>query len=116
MISLHCPLTDRNREMVNRRLLETVKPGTMLINTARGGLVREADLADALRAGRLAAAALDVVSQEPIRADNPLLSAPNLVLTPHIAWATLAARRRLVQVTADNIAAFLAGRPINIVN
>jgi glycerate dehydrogenase len=88
----------------------------MFINTARGALVREADLADALNSGRLAAAAADVVSHEPICPDNPLLTAKNMILTPHIAWAALDARRRLMQITADNVAAFLSGKPIHVVN
>jgi glycerate dehydrogenase len=92
-----------------------MKPEAMLINTARGGLVNETDLAAALNEGRIAGAGIDVVSEEPIRPDNPLVSAKNCLITPHIAWATLAARRRLMRTTADNIAAFLAGSPINLV-
>jgi glycerate dehydrogenase len=87
-----------------------------LVNTSRGGLVVEEDLAAALRDGQIAGAALDVVSHEPIRPDNPLLKAPNCLITPHIAWSTLAARRRLMQSTAENVRAFLAGQPINVVN
>jgi glycerate dehydrogenase len=116
VVSLHCPQTPENLRMVNRRLLDLMKPTAMLINTARGALVHEADLADVLNAGRLAAAAADVVSHEPIRPDNPLLTARNMILTPHIAWAALAARKRLMQITADNVAAFLKGEPINVVN
>ncbi len=115
-VTLHCNLTPANRGMVDRALLARMKPAAFLINTARGPLVNDADLADALRQGRIAGAALDVVSVEPIPPDNPLLQAPNVTLTPHIAWATLAARRRLMQATAANIAAFLAGRPVNVVN
>ena len=116
VVSLHCPQTAGNLEMVNRRLLDLMKPTAMLINTARGALVREPDLADALNSGRLAAAAADVVSHEPIRPDNPLLTAKNMILTPHIAWAALDARRRLMQITAQNVAAFLSGKPIHVVN
>lgn len=116
VISLHCNLTAENAGMVDREFLRQVKPGAMLINTSRGGLVVEADLAEALARGQLSAAAVDVVSSEPIRPENPLLTAPNCVITPHIAWATLAARRRLLATTGDNIAAFLAGRPVNVVN
>jgi glycerate dehydrogenase len=101
--------------MVDARLLGLMKPEAMLINTARGGLVNETDLAAALNEGRIAGAGIDVVSEEPIRPDNPLVSAKNCLITPHIAWATLAARRRLMRTTADNIAAFLAGSPINLV-
>ena len=116
VVSLHCPLTAENQGMVNAALLAKMKSGVFLINTARGGLVNEADLAAALDAGRLAGAAVDVVSSEPIRADNPLLHARNCILTPHVAWATLAARSRLMETTAQNVAAFLAGKPINVVN
>ena len=116
VVSLHCNLTPENTGMVNQALLARMKPTAYLINTSRGPLVKDADLADALRRGRPAGAALDVVSTEPIAADNPLLTAPNITLTPHIAWAALAARRRLMKITAENVAAFLAGRPINVVN
>ena len=108
VISLHCPLTAESQGLVNRQLLSRMRPHTMLINTSRGGLVVEADLAEALNHGQLAAAAVDVVSQEPITAENPLLRAKNCVITPHIAWATLAARRRLMETTVANVAAFLA--------
>ena len=115
VVTLHCPLTADNAGMVNRDLLSRMKPHAILINTARGPLVNEADLAAALNDGCIAGAACDVVSSEPIAPDNPLLKARNIVLTPHIAWATLEARRRLMQTTADNIAAFKAGNPINVV-
>ena len=116
VISLHCPLTPQTAGLVNRDRLRLVKPGALLINTARGPLVVDADLAEALAAGRLAGAAVDVVSVEPIRPDNPLLTAPNCLLTPHIAWATAEARQRLMDATVANIAAFLEGRPVNVVN
>jgi len=116
VVSLHCPLTPQNRGLVDRRLLSLMKTDAFLINTARGPLVNEADLAEALLGGRPAGAALDVVSEEPIQASNPLLTAPRCILTPHIAWATLAARKRLMATTAQNIAAFLAGRTQNVVN
>lgn len=116
VVSLHCPLTPDNEGMVNSGLLGRMKRDAMLINTARGPLVAERDLADALNAGVIAGAAVDVVSTEPIRATNPLLRVRNCLITPHIAWATLAARRRLMQATADNVAAFLAGEPVNVVN
>ena len=115
-VSLHCPQTAENVGMVNRGLLARMKPTARLINTARGGLVNEHDLADALNAGVVAGAALDVVGAEPIAADNPLLTARNCLLTPHIAWATIEARRRLMKVTAENVRAFLQGNPINVVN
>jgi glycerate dehydrogenase len=115
VVSLHCPQTAENLRMVDARLLGLMKPQAMLINTARGGLVNEADLAAALMEGRIAGAAVDVVSEEPIRPDNPLLAAPRCLITPHIAWATLAARQRLMHAAAENIAAFIAGRPANTV-
>ncbi len=116
VISLHCPMSPETAGLINRDRLALLKPTAFLINTARGPLVNEADLAAALVEGRLAGAALDVVSAEPIRVDNPLLHAPNCLITPHIAWATDEARERLMKATAANIAAFLAGRPINVVN
>jgi glycerate dehydrogenase len=116
VITLHCPLTSENTGMVNEGLLGRMKKNAYLINTARGALINEKDLAAALHQGKIAGAALDVVSSEPIAADNPLLKAPNITITPHIAWAAIEARRRLMAVTAQNIAAFLAGKPINVVN
>jgi glycerate dehydrogenase len=116
VITLHCPLTPENAGMVNETLLGRMKKTAYLINTARGALINERDLAEALRQGKLAGAALDVVSTEPIAPDNPLLKAPNITITPHIAWAATEARRRLMAVTVQNITAFLAGKPINVVN
>ena len=116
VISLHCPLTPQTTGLVNRQRLLLLKPEAFLINTARGGLVVESDLATALNEGRLAGAALDVVSHEPIRPDNPLLTARNCLITPHIAWATREARRRLLEATVANVTAFLAGQPTNVVN
>ena len=116
VVSLHCPLTASNKEFVNRALLKRMKPSAFLINTARGPLVNETDLADALRNGTIAGAACDVASVEPIRPDNPLLGAKNLILTPHMAWSTKEARARLMDQTAQNIRAFLSGSPINVVN
>jgi glycerate dehydrogenase len=116
VVTLHCNLTPENTGMVNKALLGRMKPTAYLINTSRGPLVNDADLAEALRQGKLAGAALDVITTEPIRPDNPLLKAPNITITPHIAWAALAARRRLTKITAENVAAFLAGKPINVVN
>jgi len=116
VISLHCPLTPETRGLVNRERLRLVKPSAFLINTARGPLIVEEDLAEALDAGRLAGAALDVVSIEPIRPENPLLRARNCLITPHIAWATEESRRRLLEATVTNVASFLAGRPVNVVN
>ena len=115
-VTLHCPLTAENTGMVNADFLSHMKQSAFLINTARGGLVNERDLATALNEERIAGAAVDVVSFEPIKTDNPLLTAKNCIITPHIAWASLEARKRLMQATADNIRAFLAGKPINVVN
>jgi glycerate dehydrogenase len=116
VVTLHCPLTSENAGMVNESLLGRMKKTAYLINTARGALINEKDLAAALHQGKIAGAALDVVSAEPIASENPLLKAPNITITPHIAWAAIEARRRLMAVTAQNIAAFLAGKPINVVN
>jgi glycerate dehydrogenase len=115
VVSLHCPLTDATRGLVHRQRLETMKNSALLINAGRGPLVNEADLADALERGVIAGAALDVLSQEPPRADNPLLTAPRCVITPHMAWSTLAARRRAMRVTVQNVRALLAGQPQNVV-
>jgi glycerate dehydrogenase len=116
VVSLHCPLTDANARFVNRQLLSRMKPSAFLINTARGQLVDEPALADALNAGQLAGAGLDVVSTEPMRPENPLLHARNCLITPHMAWGSLAARRRLMVATVANVNAFLAGHPIHLVN
>jgi glycerate dehydrogenase len=101
---------------VDAALLARMKTSAFLINTGRGALINEPDLATALRNGNLAGAALDVVSREPIPADNPLLTALNCIITPHVAWAALAARQRLMAQSAANVAAFLAGKPLNVVN
>jgi glycerate dehydrogenase len=115
VVSLHCPLTPDTEGLVNAARLARMKPSAYLINTSRGPLVREADLADALNAGRIAGAGLDVLAVEPPLPDNPLLTAANCVITPHIAWATRAARERLIAISAANIAAFRAGSPQNVV-
>lgn len=114
-VSLHCPLGPDNERFVNAALLRVMKRTALLVNTARGALVDEAALAAALGAGEIAGAALDVVADEPMRGDNPLLGTRNCILTPHMAWGSLAARRRLVATTVENVRAFLAGRPINLV-
>ena len=116
VISLHCNLTAENKEMINRNSIKKMKDGVILINNARGQLIEEQALADALNAGKVAAAALDVVSTEPIRGDNPLLQAKNCILTPHISWAAKESRRRILDATIENIRAFLAGSPVNVVN
>ena len=116
VVSLHCPLTPATQGLVNAERLQLMKPTAILINTARGPLVDEEALADALNQGKLAAAGLDVLSQEPPKADNPLLTARNCYLTPHIAWGSTAARQRLMQILVDNIQSFLSGHPVNVVN
>ncbi len=116
VISLHCPLTEANREMVNAARLQTMKKSAILINTGRGGLVNEKDLAEALNEGVIAAYCADVLAVEPPKRDCPLLSARNCYLTPHIAWATREARTRLMNTCVENIKAFLSGKPVNVVN
>ncbi len=116
VVSLHCPLTPQTSELINRDSLALMKSSAFLINTGRGPLVNEGDLADALNGGRIAGAGLDVLSTEPPKADNPLLQAKNCIITPHIAWATFDARSRLMETVVANAASFLAGSPVNIVN
>lgn len=116
VVSLHCPLTPENRGMINAERLGMMKKTAFLINTARGPLIDEEALAQALNEGRIAGAGLDVLSKEPPTADNPLFTAKNAIITPHIAWATLEARRRLMQTAGENITAFLQGTPKNVVN
>ncbi|MCD8139744.1 MAG: D-2-hydroxyacid dehydrogenase [Planctomycetaceae bacterium] len=114
-VSLHIPMTTETQDLVNAEMIATMKDGAVIINTARGGLVNEADVAAALDSGKLAGFCADVVSQEPIKADNPLLKAKNCILTPHFAWATGEARRRLMDVAVNNLRAFIAGKPENVV-
>lgn len=113
IVSLHCPLTEDTRELVNARRLKLMKPSAILINTGRGPLVNEQDLADALNNGQIFAAGLDVLSQEPPCPDNPLLTARNCYITPHIAWASTAARTRLMNILLDNVKGYLNGKVIN---
>ena len=113
IISLHCLLTDKTRELVNAARLKLMKPTAILINTGRGQLVNEQDLADALNNGQIYAAGLDVLSQEPPKADNPLLTARNCYITPHIAWASAAARERLMGILLDNLKGYIEGKVIN---
>ena len=116
VVSLHCPLTPETQHLVNADRLRLMKPTAFLLNTSRGPLVDEAALADALNNDRIAGAGLDVLSVEPPPADNPLLTAKNCIVTPHIAWATRAARSRLLQTAVENVKAFLEGKPRNVVN
>ena len=116
IISLHLPLTEQSRGMINRETIAGMKDGVIILNTGRGPLVNEQDLADALNSGKVYAAAVDVVSVEPIKADNPLLKAKNIIITPHIAWAPLQTRERLLGIAIRNVEHFLAGKPINRVD
>ena len=116
VVSLHCPLLPQTQGIINARSLALMKPSAFLINSSRGGLVIEQDLADALNNGRLAGAAVDVLSSEPPAPDNPLLRAKNCIVTPHIAWASKEARTRLLNTAIANVRAFLDGHPVNVVN
>jgi glycerate dehydrogenase len=116
VVSLHCPLTPETRHLINAERLAWMKPTAFLLNTSRGPLVDEQVLADALNAGKIAGAGLDVLATEPPSADNPLLTAQNCVITPHIGWATRAARIHLMQAAVANVRAFLEGEPQNVVN
>ena len=116
VISLHCPLFDSTRGIINKESISKMKDGVIIINTSRGPLIVEKDLAEALNCGKVAAAAVDVVSSEPIKEDNPLLSAKNVIITPHIAWAPIEARIRLMDIAIDNLAKFLEGEAVNVVN
>ena len=116
MLTLHCPLNAETKEMINSTTLQQMRHGTIIINTGRGGLVNDQDVADALNEGRLGAYCADVLTDEPPSADNPLLHCDNAYLTPHIAWATREARSRLIDVAIDNVRAFCQGKPQNVVN
>ena len=116
ILSLHCPLNRSTREMINASSLAKMKEGALLINTGRGPLVNEADVAEALRSGHLGGYGADVMCQEPPAEDNPLFSAPNAYITPHIAWATFEARKRLIAIAVGNVKAFIDGTPVNVVN
>jgi glycerate dehydrogenase len=115
VLTLHCPLSEQTRGLVDAQRLARMRPSALLINAGRGPLVNEADLASALERGVIAGAALDVLSQEPPAADNPLLGAPRCIITPHNAWASLAARRRAMQIAAENVRSILRGSPQNVV-
>ena len=115
VISLHCPLTPSTEGIINRNSIAKMKDGVILINNSRGPLIVEQDLADALNSGKVYAAGLDVVSSEPIKGDNPLLTAKNCIITPHISWAPLESRKRLMDIAVENLRAFLAGTPVNVV-
>lgn len=116
VISLHCPLLPETKGIINIHTINKMKDGVMIVNTSRGGLIVEEDLRDALNNGKLAGAACDVVSKEPIQVNNPLLDAKNIIITPHIAWAPKESRGRIMSMATDNLKSYLQGKPINIVN
>jgi glycerate dehydrogenase len=116
VVSLHCPLNTETQGLINKRTIALMKDGAVLINTARGPVINEADVAEALNSGKLYAAGVDVVSAEPIKGDNPLLTAKNCFITPHIGWAPKECRARLIAVAGENLRAFIAGKPVNVVN
>lgn len=116
IISLHCALTDFNKGMIDKFFLSKMKPNAMLINTSRGSLINEEELAHALNQGRIAGAGLDVLSSEPPKSGSALIGAKNCIITPHIAWGTKEARQNLMDIAIDNVKAFLTGKPINVVN
>lgn len=116
VIALHCPMSPEMKGIINKNTIARMKDGVIIINNSRGQLVEEQDLADALNSGKVRAAGLDVVSTEPIREDNPLLTAKNCLITPHISWAPKESRQRIMDMTADNIRAFLNGTPQNVVD
>ena len=116
VISLHCPLFEETKGIINKDNIQKMKDGVMIINTGRGPLIVEEDLANALNSGKVAGAGLDVLAQEPPKADNPLLTAKNCIITPHIAWAPREARSRLMTIAVDNLKKFMAGESQNVVN
>ena len=116
VIALHCPLFSETEGIINKNNISKMKDGVIILNNSRGPLIVEKDLAEALDSGKIAAAGLDVVSIEPIRQDNPLLTAKNCIITPHISWAPKESRQRLMDIAVENLKKFLQGTPINIVN
>lgn len=116
VIALHCPLFPETKGIINKENIHKMKDGVIILNNSRGALIVEEDLAEALQSGKVAAAGLDVVSTEPIKADNPLLKAPNCIITPHISWASKESRKRLMDFAVDNLAKFAEGTPVNVVN
>lgn len=116
VIALHCPLFPSTEGIINKDTIEKMKDGVILLNNSRGPLIVEQDLADALNSGKVMAAGLDVVSTEPIKGDNPLLKAPNCIITPHISWAPRESRQRIMDCAVANVKAYVDGKPINVVN
>ena len=116
IISLHCPLLPSTKEIINKESIAKMKEGVIIINNSRGPLIAEADLAESLNSGKVYAAAVDVVSEEPIRKNNPLLKAKNCIITPHISWAPKESRQRLMDIAVENLKAFIEGKPVNVIN
>ncbi len=116
VIMLHCPLTPETREMINKETIGKMKDGVILVNNSRGQLIAEQDLADALNSGKIYFAAVDVISEEPIKSENPLLKAKNCIITPHISWTPKESRMRLISIASENLEQFLSGHPVNVVN
>lgn len=116
IISLHCPLTEETTDIIRAETLTKMNDGTILLNTARGGLLNESDVSAALHSGKLRAVAVDVASAEPIKPNNPLLTAPNCIITPHMAWSPVESRQRIIECTVKNIQAYISGEPVNVVN
>ena len=116
VISLHCPLFPETEGMINKDNIAKMKDGVYIINDSRGQLINEADLRDALNSGKVGGAAVDVVSTEPIKMDNPLLAVKNMIITPHMAWASREARSRLMDIAVENVEKFQQGNPVNVVN
>lgn len=116
VVSLHCPLFPETAGLINAHTISKMKDGAILLNTSRGGVIDEQAVADALKTGKLRGAAMDVVSSEPMSADNPLLSAPNCIITPHMAWAPIETRQRILDITVQSIRGYLNGAPVNVVN
>jgi len=116
VVSIHCPLTEETRGIINKETLRTMKKSAFLINTSRGPIMVDEDLSEALNKEVIAGAGLDVLSVEPPQEGNPLFNAKNCIITPHIAWATIEARGRLMDITVSNLAAYLSGNPVNVVN
>jgi glycerate dehydrogenase len=116
VVSLHCPLTNETAGLINKEVLEKMKPSAFLINTSRGGVIADKDVAEALNSGRIAGVGIDVLTTEPPAKDNPMLTAKNCLITPHIAWATKEARLRLMDIASNNVKTFIEGNPINVIN
>ena len=116
IVTLHCPLNDKTKGMINKQTIEIMKQGVILINTGRGPLIVEQDVAEALQCGKMSAYGADVLSAEPPRNGSPLLQQPNAFITPHIAWATVEARTRLMSIAINNIKAFIKGEPENVIH